>query len=196
MCVRLHQCMCQNFRTMARRLVELMKAQRQNIFMPKVNCIFSHVNFKLTRTLLRRHPQHPHPHHCGLVMPYGNRDCSTLAEVMACCLPAPSHYLNQCWFIISNANDIYMRSILLKKLQPSITKSSTNSYNLNKIFKSPRGQWVKAYRCPGPCITNVIATCRKNFSQWESSFLWKLRYHWLKFLRRVAKTLVIQGPGT
>ena len=48
---------------------------------------------------------------------------------------------------------------------------------------------------PGPCITNVIATCRKNFSQWESSFLWKLRCHWLKFLRRVAKTLVIQGPG-
>ena len=47
----------------------------------------------------------------------------------------------------------------------------------------------------GPCITNVIATCRKNFSQWESSFLWKLRCHWLKFLRRVAKTLVIQGPG-
>ena len=53
------------------------------------------------------------------------------------------------------------------------------------------------WRCgPGPCITNVIATCRKNFSQWESSFLWKLRYHWLKFLRRVAKTLVIQGPGS
>ena len=49
---------------------------------------------------------------------------------------------------------------------------------------------------PGPCITNVIATCRKNFSQWESSFLWKLRCHWLKFLRRVAKTLVIQGPGS
>ena len=47
----------------------------------------------------------------------------------------------------------------------------------------------------GPCITNVIATCRKNFSQWESSFLWKLRCHWLKFLRRVAKTLVIRGPG-
>ena len=39
-----------------------------------------------------------------------------------------------------------------------------------------------------------IATCRKNFSQWESSFLWKLQCHWLKFLRRVAKTLVIQGP--
>ena len=25
---------------------------------------------------------------------------STLAQVMACCLLAPSHYLNQCWFVI------------------------------------------------------------------------------------------------
>ena len=26
---------------------------------------------------------------------------STLAQVMVCCLMAPSHYLNQCWFIIT-----------------------------------------------------------------------------------------------
>ena len=26
---------------------------------------------------------------------------STLAQVMACCLMAPSHYVNQCWLIIS-----------------------------------------------------------------------------------------------
>ena len=50
------------------------------------------------------------------------------------------------------------------------------------------------HKRPGPCITNIIATCRKNFSQWERSFLWKLRCHWLELLRRVAKTLVIQGP--
>ena len=37
--------------------------------------------------------------HCGLVMPYRSR--STSAQVMACCLTAPSHYLNQCWLIIS-----------------------------------------------------------------------------------------------
>ena len=47
----------------------------------------------------------------------------------------------------------------------------------------------------GSCITNIIATCRKTFSQWERSFLWKLRCHWLKFLRHVAKTLAIQRPG-
>ena len=61
------------------------------------------------------------------------------------------------------------------------------------IHRSPVNS---SYKGPGPCITNIIATCRKNFSQWESSFLWKLRCHWLKFLRRVAKTLVIQGPVT
>ena len=47
--------------------------------------------------------------------------------------------------------------------------------------------------CTRPCITNVIATCRKNFSQWERSFLWKLRCHWLKFLRRVAKNVSNTG---
>ena len=29
--------------------------------------------------------------HCGLVAPYGDRSGSTLAQVMACCLAAPSH---------------------------------------------------------------------------------------------------------
>ena len=29
-----------------------------------------------------------------------HRSGKTLAHVMACCLTAPSHYLNQCWFII------------------------------------------------------------------------------------------------
>ena len=50
-------------------------------------------------------------------------------------------------------------------------------------------------REPGPCITNVFATRRKNFSQWYRSFQRKLLSHWLKFLRHVAITLVIQGPG-
>ena len=30
-----------------------------------------------------------------------NRTGSALAQVMACCLTAPSHYLNQCWLIIN-----------------------------------------------------------------------------------------------
>ena len=30
-----------------------------------------------------------------------HRSWSTLAQVMACCLTAPSHYLNQCWLFVS-----------------------------------------------------------------------------------------------
>ena len=55
---------------------------------------------------------------------------------------------------------------------------------------SPSFRWLSA----GPCITNVFATRRKNFSQWYRSFQRKLLSHWLKFLRHVAITLVIQGP--
>ena len=42
--------------------------------------------------------------HCGIVTPYAvNRlgSGSTMAQVMACRLTAPSHYLNQCWLLIS-----------------------------------------------------------------------------------------------
>ena len=42
------------------------------------------------------------------------RSWSTLVQVMACCLTAPSHYLNQCWLIISkvqwhSSDDIIIR---------------------------------------------------------------------------------------
>ena len=35
---------------------------------------------------------------CGAI--WRHRSGSTLAQVMACCLTAPSHYLNQCWLIL------------------------------------------------------------------------------------------------
>ena len=68
---------------------------------------------------------------------------STLAQVMACCLMAPSHYLNQCWLIVGevlwhspegnftwNAQDIYPWREF-EKYQFQITSAS------------PRDQWVK-----------------------------------------------------
>ena len=39
---------------------------------------------------------------------------STLVQVMACCLTAPSHYLNQCWHIIIKVHDIHLRAISLE----------------------------------------------------------------------------------
>ena len=77
---------------------------------------------------------------------------------MACCLMAPSHYLNQCWLIISK--------VLLLSCEGNCTRdaSSINHYNLfenymSKIsFKFPRGQWVNSLKSTQHGIT-VTSTC-------------------------------------
>ena len=58
-----------------------------------------------------------------------HRSGSTLAQVMACCLTAPSHYLNQSWLIISKV----------------------------LCHSSPRGQWVNTFHislCSSDTIKN------------------------------------------
>ena len=45
----------------------------------------------------------------------------------------------------------------------------------------------------GPSLTTATWRCRKYFSQWERSFLWKLCYHWLRGLRQRQIALVRQG---
>ena len=40
-------------------------------------------------------------HLCPNDIIWRHRNGPTLAQVIACCLMAPNHYLNQCWFIIS-----------------------------------------------------------------------------------------------
>ena len=44
---------------------------------------------------------------------------------------------------------------------------------LNRNYRNLLYPFVITHSDPGPCITNVFATCRKNFSQWHSSFLAK-----------------------
>ena len=75
------------------------------------------------------------------------RSGSTLAQVMACCLTAPSHYLNQCWLIISEVQ-WYSQEMP----QPAITKiyskitylkfhsnlPGANEFNVSKSIK----KWV------------------------------------------------------
>ena len=77
-----------------------------------------------------------------------HRSGSTLAQVMACCLTAPSHYLNQCWLIISK---VEWRSSKGKFTRDT---SAINHWNyleslVPKIsFKFPRGQWLKGRARP------------------------------------------------
>ena len=43
------------------------------------------------------------------------RSWSTLYQIMTCCLTAPSHYLNQCWLIISKVLWHSSESIILRR---------------------------------------------------------------------------------
>ena len=59
---------------------------------------------------------------------------------MACCLTAPSHYLNQYLLIIGRSVDIH----LIYRDNSAINHWNLLKKYLSKIlFKSPRGQWVK-----------------------------------------------------
>ena len=70
-----------------------------------------------------------------------------------------------------------------------------NAHGIHMLVRSRGSNGSMGFKSlPGPCITNVFATRRKNFSQWHRSFQRKLLSHWPKFLRHVAITLVIQGP--
>ena len=75
-----------------------------------------------------------------------HRSGSTLVQVIACCLTAPSHYLNQCWLIISkiqwhSSQGNFTRYIL------AINHICLLENYLSKIsVKSPRGQWVNIDR--------------------------------------------------
>ena len=79
---------------------------------------------------------------------------TTLAQVMACCLTAPSHYLNQCWLII--------RGVLWHTSESSfagIAQGIDSGYEFEKdilknIFKSPRGQ-RKLGHCSHTCACYV-----------------------------------------
>ena len=83
--------------------------------------------------------------HCNLVTPciWWHKSGSTIAQVMACCLMAANHYLNQCWLII--------KCVLCHSLESNSTESAKAIilYNVfeNHTFEitaiSPKDQRVK-----------------------------------------------------
>ena len=76
------------------------------------------------------------------------RSGSTLAQVMACCLTAPIHYLNQCSsMIISEFQWHWYLAISQEMPQPSITKICLKITHLKLHSNFPRAQWVKVIIC-------------------------------------------------
>ena len=72
------------------------------------------------------------------------RSGSTLAQVMACCLTAPSHYLNQCWLIISEVQWHSYKSNFTRdastitniRLKITYLKFQSNSPGANELIHS------------------------------------------------------------
>ena len=67
---------------------------------------------------------------------------STLAQVMACCLMAPSHYLNQCWLITKGVLWHSPESNFTGNAQDITLKNEFENYNFKIINPFPRGQRV------------------------------------------------------
>ena len=67
-----------------------------------------------------------------------HRSWSTLAQVMACCLTAPSHYLNQCWLITSKVQWHSWRQFHKRYLHHQSLKSISKWLILNFIHNLPR----------------------------------------------------------
>ena len=66
---------------------------------------------------------------------------STLTYVIACCLMAPSHYLNQCW-IISVSCGIHLRTVSQKQLMNLIQNMCSKIVLFKNTTTFPRNQWV------------------------------------------------------
>ena len=66
-----------------------------------------------------------------------HRSALTLAQIMACSLTAPSHYLNTCWFVISE--------VLWHSSESSFARNEQDiyeNYSYKMAATSPRDQWV------------------------------------------------------
>ena len=88
---------------------------------------------------------------------------STLAQVMACCLTAPSHYLNQCWFTISTVHWHSFEYNLTRDTSAINEQNWLENYFPKISLKSPRGQWDKV-QIPElwwPCAVNLISSMQK-----------------------------------
>ena len=91
---------------------------------------------------------------------------STLVQVMACCLTAPSHYLNQCRLMISEVLWHSPDSNFTENTQDIYHWNEFESYYFETVITSPRGQWVNS-SCQG---NSAKKWCDKKLLQSQNCF--------------------------
>ena len=94
-----------------------------------------------------------------------HRSGSTVAQVMACCLTAPSHYLNQCWLIIKGFCGIFLRTFSQETPPPSIIKIRLNITYIKLDLNVPGANEFKKFSSTrvnvwsGSTVAQVMACC-------------------------------------
>ena len=102
---------------------------------------------------------------------------------MACCLSAPSHYLNQYWILISEVLWHSLKSNFAARAQGTILYNEFENHTLKIIATSTRGQWLNSYiRNPVPPL-----------SQAELVALHELYREWILW-HRVSQNTVVYTP--
>ena len=96
------------------------------------NNAFENALSKISATLIRLHCVN------SLFPSERNRSGSTLIQLMACCLMAPSHYLNQLWLLTSKVLWHSLRAISPEMLKISILDLNLKITNLKLQPHLPR----------------------------------------------------------
>ena len=103
-------------------------------------------------------------------------------EISICCLLDCDSRI-----IMSMTHSCPFSSAFVPPLSASYTRSTIDAFTTVACF-------LEGKQCTGPCLTTATWCSHKNFSQWECSFHWKLRCHWLEFLWQRQIAVVRQGP--
>ena len=111
---------------------------------------------------------------------------STPVQVMACCLMAPSHYLSQCWLIISKILWHSSEDIIIRRFQDTNQQSKIENYIFKITLRSPRDQWVNSLS-PERCDRNFNPLHAKFFRENINLYL-----HFMLFLH-IDKTQVVEN---
>ena len=99
-----------------------------------------------------------------------HRSASTLAQIMTCCLTAPSHHLNKCWLVINKVHWLsswgnfykrYPSHQLLKasKISSKITYTKTKFLsNLPEANELTSSFWVSTHFLTCSCVIRWLGT--------------------------------------
>ena len=130
-------------------VLDYINSDSNNFITPLTTSSYPGINTYVQQTLLfdfqsSNGLQRPGLTHCTLVTPYGDIELGQqVTQVMACCLMAPSHYLNQCLLIICKVQWHSGDGNFTKDTSvTNLLKLALNYWSIIS-FKSPRGQWAK-----------------------------------------------------